>query len=102
MPFRAWGPILLTFSIALLVWRAQLCASSGSLNGPRLGDDRIVFQTEFGDIEMALYPDVTRIRKAPTAPAQPNIGILTLCSANPGSPSNDSAHTQASKTWGIQ
>lgn len=29
--------------------------------GPRLGDDRIVFQTTFGDIEMALYPDVAPV-----------------------------------------
>lgn len=33
----------------------QCCAA---LAGPRLSDERFVFQTDFGDIEMALYPDV--------------------------------------------
>ena len=28
------------------------------VSAPKPGDDRIIFQTEFGDIEMALYPDV--------------------------------------------
>ena len=66
MPFRAWQSVILTLSIALYVWMSQHCALSESLNAPRLGDDRIVFQTEFGDIQMALYPDVIGSRKTPT------------------------------------
>lgn len=33
----------------------RFCAA---LAGPRLSDERFVFQTGFGDIEMGLYPDV--------------------------------------------
>ena len=36
----------------------QICACTAAATGPRLSDERFVFQTDFGDIEMALYPDV--------------------------------------------
>ncbi|KAL3138622.1 hypothetical protein ABBQ32_006386 [Trebouxia sp. C0010 RCD-2024] len=42
----------------------QLCACSAALAGPGLSDKRFVFQTDFGDIEMALYPDVAPVTTA--------------------------------------
>ena len=43
-----------------VVNQERLCAA---LDGPRLSDERFVFQTGFGDIEMALYPDVCDLRE---------------------------------------
>lgn len=38
------------------IYFAALCCSAYAAS--RLSDERIVFQTKFGDIEMALYPEV--------------------------------------------
>lgn len=37
-----------------------LCFTVSFCLATRLGDERIVFQTEFGDLELALYPEVSR------------------------------------------
>ena len=47
-------------SIVFLVnCTAVRCQNNGVGAGPRIGDERIVFQTTLGDIELALYPDVS-------------------------------------------
>ena len=51
---QAWR--LIVFVLLLVVGKQERCCSA--LAGPRLSDERFVFQTDFGDIEMALYPDV--------------------------------------------
>lgn len=47
---------LFVFALTLGVGQQERCCAA--LAGPRLSDERFVFQTDFGDIEMALYPDV--------------------------------------------
>ena len=46
--------------VLMLVVQQELCRAV--LDDPRLSDERFVFQTDFGDIEMALYPDVRDLR----------------------------------------
>ena len=57
------GPQRVVFTF-LMAWtistQSEYGVSSAALTTPTLGDDRIVFQTDFGDIEMALYADVYR------------------------------------------
>ena len=47
---------LFVFVLMHLIRNQERCCAA--LAGPRLSDERFVFQTDFGDIEMALYPDV--------------------------------------------
>ena len=47
--------VALTAILAGFLGKQEQCAA---LTGPRMSTDRFVFQTDFGDIEMALYPDV--------------------------------------------
>eukprot|EP01025_Chloroclados_australasicus_P020046 TRINITY_DN21081_c0_g1_i1.p1 TRINITY_DN21081_c0_g1~~TRINITY_DN21081_c0_g1_i1.p1 ORF type:complete len:245 (-),score=19.74 TRINITY_DN21081_c0_g1_i1:445-1179(-) len=48
--------------LAALALAGQACAASQeSSSGPKLSRERAVFQTSFGDIEMAFYPEVAPI-----------------------------------------
>lgn len=47
--------------VFLINCTAVRCQNAGVGAGPRIGDERIVFQTTLGDIELALYPDVSTI-----------------------------------------
>ena len=50
----------ITVVVTLLTqWHAVRCQSTGIGSAPRLGDERIVLQTTLGDVELALYPDVS-------------------------------------------
>lgn len=44
--------ILVALAILTVICPHAHCAA-------RLGDERIVFQTKFGDLELALYPEVS-------------------------------------------
>ncbi len=56
------------FVLLVTVCKDRFCCEAiAAMAGPRLGDDRIVFQTNFGDIEMALYPDVRIVAVSETA-----------------------------------
>ena len=53
---QAWRLVALMYTLAVSVGKQEQCCAA--LTGPRLSEERFVFQTDFGDIEMALYPDV--------------------------------------------
>ena len=46
--------------ILLAQWHTVRGEITGVGSAPRLGDERIVFQTTLGDLELALYPDVSQ------------------------------------------
>ncbi len=70
------------------------------MTGPRLGDDRIVFQTTFGDIEMALYPDVGSSMFSRCRGMQQTLSLITFAFA--GSTCHIRPRTQTSEAWRIQ
>lgn len=59
MPTYVWQLSLTLLVLSVTICKDRLCCEAiAAMAGPRLGDERIVFQTNFGDLEMALYPDV--------------------------------------------
>ncbi len=76
------------------------CEAVAAMAGPRLGDDRIVFQTAFGDIEMALYPDVGVGLFSRYSSTQQILSLVSFAFA--GSTCHNRPYTQTSKAWRIQ
>ena len=89
--------------ISLLIILSQnrfRCEALAAMAGPRLGDDRIVFQTTFGDVEMALYPDVGVGMFSTYSCTQHTLSLASFASA--GSTCHFRPHTQTSEAWRIQ
>ena len=62
-----WAFPTLLFTLAVVCQHAQ-CAA-------RLGDERIIFQTRFGNLELALYPEVCPFSGFPVLCAFSAIGL---------------------------
>ena len=58
LAFGSRGVAIIIVTSWTILTQSDLGVLSAALTSPTFGDDRIVFQTEFGDIEMALYADV--------------------------------------------
>lgn len=58
-----WAFPTLFVGLALVCQQAQ-CAA-------RLGDERIIFQTKFGNLELALYPEVRALSAASRPSCKP-------------------------------
>jgi hypothetical protein len=76
------------------------CEAVAAMAGSRLGNDRIVFQTTFGDIEMALYPDVGVCMLSLCGGTQQTLSLVSFTFA--GSTCHIRPHTQTSEAWRIQ
>ena len=81
--------------VVLIICTAVRCQNTGGA-GPRIGDERIVFQTTLGDIELALYPDVRNICCHLRLPRD----AVIMLSA--GSSSYNSTYIEASQTRWLQ
>ena len=83
--------------------RRFVCEAIAAMTGPRLGDARIVFQTTFGDIEMALYPDVWSPDRSHAAFAAhtkfPKVACYDLFIGGTG---DYRPYIEAGKAWRIQ
>lgn len=53
------GTVATMRAAALYVLVLALFNSAVAAGEPRLSSERVVFQTDFGDIEMGFYPDVS-------------------------------------------
>lgn len=61
----AWAAAVLLVTLQLGGWPAAAVRDTGDsrakLRQLKLSDERVVFQTQHGDIEMAFYPDVSAL-----------------------------------------